>query len=136
MTGSVLIRPERGSGLVRTHYRVWIRYTLTEAQKDGSARLGLLEFQILWNKIRKWLVSQAGSDPDGSGLRTWFKLNNKLYQMLIARYADNEIIDFDNFTCCLVKLETMFRIFQGLDRDGTGTVEMNLMEWLFVTMCG
>lgn len=29
--------------------------------------------------------------------------------MLVARYADNEIIDFDNFTCCLVKLEAMFR---------------------------
>uniref|UniRef100_A0A671TKX1 Calpain 1, (mu/I) large subunit b n=1 Tax=Sparus aurata TaxID=8175 RepID=A0A671TKX1_SPAAU len=37
-----------------------------------------------------------------------FKLNNKLYQMLVARYADSEIIDFDNFTCCLVKLEAMF----------------------------
>ncbi|KAK5608238.1 hypothetical protein CRENBAI_002216 [Crenichthys baileyi] len=57
-----------------------------------------------------------------------FKLTNKLYQMLIARYADNEIIDFDNFTCCLVKLETMFKTFQALDRDGTGTVEINLIE--------
>lgn len=40
-----------------------------------------------------------------------FKLNNRLYQMLIARYAENETIDFDNFTCCLVKLEVMFSRF-------------------------
>uniref|UniRef100_A0A3Q2CKE9 Uncharacterized protein n=1 Tax=Cyprinodon variegatus TaxID=28743 RepID=A0A3Q2CKE9_CYPVA len=75
--------------------------------------------------------------PDlGSAPSAGFKLNNKLYQMLIARYADNEIIDFDNFTCCVVKLETMFKTFQGLDRDGTGTVELNFSEWLFLTMCG
>uniref|UniRef100_A0A7N6BGG4 Calpain catalytic domain-containing protein n=1 Tax=Anabas testudineus TaxID=64144 RepID=A0A7N6BGG4_ANATE len=65
-----------------------------------------------------------------------FKLNNKLYQMLIARYADNEIIDFDNFTCCLVKLESMFRAFQALDKDATGTVELNICEWLCMSMCG
>lgn len=37
-----------------------------------------------------------------------FKLNNKLNQILVARYAENEMIDFDNFICCLVKLESMF----------------------------
>uniref|UniRef100_A0A671UZR6 Calpain 1, (mu/I) large subunit b n=1 Tax=Sparus aurata TaxID=8175 RepID=A0A671UZR6_SPAAU len=57
-----------------------------------------------------------------------FKLNNKLYQMLVARYADSEIIDFDNFTCCLVKLEAMFKAFQELDRDGTGSAEINIIE--------
>uniref|UniRef100_A0A3Q3QAY7 Calpain catalytic domain-containing protein n=1 Tax=Monopterus albus TaxID=43700 RepID=A0A3Q3QAY7_MONAL len=53
-------------------------------------------------------------------LENGFKLNNKLYQMLVARYADNELIDFDNFTCCLIKLETMFStVFRGLWRDSS-----------------
>uniref|UniRef100_A0A671TIL8 Calpain 1, (mu/I) large subunit b n=1 Tax=Sparus aurata TaxID=8175 RepID=A0A671TIL8_SPAAU len=107
------------------------RWTMT-----SCARLGLVEFQILWNKIRKWLVK---FDLDKSGCMSsyelrlalengGFKLNNKLYQMLVARYADSEIIDFDNFTCCLVKLEAMFKAFQELDRDGTGSAEINIIE--------
>uniref|UniRef100_A0AAQ5YHQ3 Calpain 11 n=1 Tax=Amphiprion ocellaris TaxID=80972 RepID=A0AAQ5YHQ3_AMPOC len=92
--------------------------------KDGSARLGMVEFQILWNKIRKWLVIFRQFDLDKSGAMSsyemrlaveaaGFKLNNTLNQILVARYAENEMIDFDNFICCLVKL-----------------------EWLYMTMCG
>uniref|UniRef100_A0A8C9W302 Calpain 1, (mu/I) large subunit a n=1 Tax=Scleropages formosus TaxID=113540 RepID=A0A8C9W302_SCLFO len=97
--------------------------------KDGSARLGLMEFQILWNKIRKCsshlpLLSHIEVlfrqfDLDKSGAMSsyemrlavesaGFKLDNKLNQILVARYAENEAVDFDNFICCLVKLETMF----------------------------
>uniref|UniRef100_A0A8C2ZZE9 Calpain 1, (mu/I) large subunit a n=1 Tax=Cyclopterus lumpus TaxID=8103 RepID=A0A8C2ZZE9_CYCLU len=91
--------------------------------KDGSARLGMVEFQILWNKIRKWLMLLIIHS-----MVICFKLNNRLNQILVARYAENEMVDFDNFICCLVKLEAMFRSFQQFDKEGSGEAEMNVTE--------
>ena len=37
-------------------------------------------------------------------------MNKKLHELIITRYAEPDLaIDFDNFVCCLARLETMFR---------------------------
>uniref|UniRef100_A0A8W4FD56 Calpain-2 catalytic subunit n=1 Tax=Sus scrofa TaxID=9823 RepID=A0A8W4FD56_PIG len=82
---------------------------------DGSGKLGLKEFYILWTKIQKYQ----------------FKLPCQLHQVIVARFADDQlIIDFDNFVRCLVRLETLFRIFKQLDSENTGTIELDLISWL------
>lgn len=42
-------------------------------------------------------------------LTAGFKLPCQLHQVVVARFADDDlIIDFDNFVRCLVRLETLF----------------------------
>uniref|UniRef100_A0A4W6C092 Calpain-2 catalytic subunit n=1 Tax=Lates calcarifer TaxID=8187 RepID=A0A4W6C092_LATCA len=85
--------------------------------KDGSGKLGLVEFKILWAKIEKFLVQR---DTDQSGCMNssemrmaveaaGFSLNNPLHQIIVARYSEPCLtIDFDNFVCCLIRLGMLF----------------------------
>lgn len=60
-----------------------------------------------------------------------FKLPCQLHQVIVARFADDElIIDFDNFVRCLVRLEILFKIFKQLDPENTGTIQLDLISWL------
>uniref|UniRef100_A0A8P4KD08 Calpain 1, (mu/I) large subunit b n=1 Tax=Dicentrarchus labrax TaxID=13489 RepID=A0A8P4KD08_DICLA len=91
----------------------------TEKQSETDMEISVRELRTILNRI---VSKRKEFDLDKSGCMSsyemrlalengGFKLNNKLYQMLVARFADNEIIDFDNFTCCLVKLEAMFSTY-------------------------
>ncbi|XP_007546344.1 calpain-2 catalytic subunit-like isoform X1 [Poecilia formosa] len=114
--------------------------------KDGTGKLGLVEFKILWTKIEKFLDLFKSRDVDQSGCMSssemrvaveeaGFSLNNSLHQIIVARYSETNLtIDFDNFVGCLIRLETLFNTFEVLDKDGSGTIELNFMEWLNVTM--
>uniref|UniRef100_A0A2K5PXM8 Calpain-2 catalytic subunit n=1 Tax=Cebus imitator TaxID=2715852 RepID=A0A2K5PXM8_CEBIM len=87
---------------------------------DGSGKLGLKEFYILWTKIQKYQKIYREIDVDRSGTmnsyemrkaleEAGFKLPCQLHQVIVARFADEQlIIDFDNFVRCLVRLETLF----------------------------
>ncbi|KAM4604087.1 calpain 2, (m/II) large subunit, like [Polymixia lowei] len=114
--------------------------------KDGSGKLGLVEFKVLWTKIESYLNIYREKDIDKSGTMSsmemrmaveeaGFTLNNPLHQILVARYSEPSLtIDFDNFVGCLVRLETMFKTFKTMDKDETGTVELNFLEWLNVAL--
>uniref|UniRef100_A0A665T3K6 Calpain-2 catalytic subunit n=1 Tax=Echeneis naucrates TaxID=173247 RepID=A0A665T3K6_ECHNA len=100
--------------------------------KDGSGKLGLVEFKVLWTKIENFLTS---AQSDSSLCFSGFSLNNPLHQVLVARYSESDLtIDFDNFVGCLVRLETMFNMFSSLDKDASGSIELSLLEWLNVSL--
>ncbi|KAF7657388.1 hypothetical protein LDENG_00028110 [Lucifuga dentata] len=113
--------------------------------KDGSGKLGLLEFKILWTKIEKFLDLYKERDADQSGCMSssemrmavedaGFSLNNSLHQIIVARYSEPSLtIDFDNFVGSLIRLETLFKTFKMLDKDGSGQIELNFMEWMELT---
>nr|XP_008124094.1 PREDICTED: calpain-2 catalytic subunit isoform X2 [Anolis carolinensis] len=113
---------------------------------DGSGKLGLKEFHILWTKIQKYQKIYREMDVDSSGTmnayemrkaleQAGFKLDCQLHQVIVARFADEQlIIDFDNFVRCLIRLETLFKIFKKLDTEKTGTVQMNLVTWVCFTI--
>uniref|UniRef100_A0A3Q1E924 Calpain-2 catalytic subunit n=1 Tax=Acanthochromis polyacanthus TaxID=80966 RepID=A0A3Q1E924_9TELE len=91
--------------------------------KDGSGKLGVVEFRILWTKIEKFLDLYKERDADQSGCMSssemrmaveaaGFSLNNPLHQIITARYSEPCLtIDFDNFVCCLIRLESLFSEF-------------------------
>uniref|UniRef100_A0A8C4DDW0 Calpain-2 catalytic subunit n=1 Tax=Dicentrarchus labrax TaxID=13489 RepID=A0A8C4DDW0_DICLA len=103
--------------------------------KDGSGKLGVVEFKILWTKIEKFL-----RDADQSGCMSasemrmaveaaGFSLNNTLHQIIVARYSEPSLtIDFDNFVGSLIRLESLFNTFNTLDKDGDGEIELGFME--------
>ncbi|KAM9195566.1 calpain-2 catalytic subunit [Mergus octosetaceus] len=113
---------------------------------DGSGKLGLKEFHTLWTKIQKYQKIYREIDVDKSGTMNsyemrraleaaGFKLNCQLHQIIVARFADEDlIIDFDNFVRCLIRLETLFKMFRKLDTEKTGTIELNLVTWLCFTV--
>uniref|UniRef100_A0A4W6C2I7 Calpain-2 catalytic subunit n=1 Tax=Lates calcarifer TaxID=8187 RepID=A0A4W6C2I7_LATCA len=108
--------------------------------KDGSGKLGLVEFKILWAKIEKFLDLYKERDTDQSGCMNssemrmaveaaGFSLNNPLHQIIVARYSEPCLtIDFDNFVCCLIRLGMLFKTFKTMDKDGSGVIELGFME--------
>ncbi|XP_042560431.1 calpain-2 catalytic subunit-like isoform X2 [Clupea harengus] len=118
------------------------RHIVSLLDKDGSAKLGLTEFHILWMKIQKYLDIFKNHDTDGSGTmsshemraaltQAGFKVNSAVLQIIVCRYANAQYaIDFDCFVGCLIRLEMLFKMFKTLEADGSGKMELDIQQWL------
>ncbi|KAK5869113.1 hypothetical protein PBY51_010070 [Eleginops maclovinus] len=113
---------------------------------DSTGKLGFHEFKYMWGNIKKWQGIYLKYDADGSGTicseelpkafhAAGFPLNDQLFKLIIRRYSDEHgSLDFDNFIGCLVRLDAMCRAFKTLDKDNNGTIELDVKEWLQLTM--
>ncbi|XP_074502609.1 calpain-2 catalytic subunit-like [Sebastes fasciatus] len=118
------------------------RLIVSLLDKDESAKLGLMEFHLLWTKIQKYLEIFKNHDTDSSGTMSshemrgaaseaGFHVNSALLQAIVSRYADAQYaIDFDSFVGCLIKLEMLFKMFKSLERADAGKIELDMQQWL------
>uniref|UniRef100_A0AAR2M194 Calpain-1 catalytic subunit n=1 Tax=Pygocentrus nattereri TaxID=42514 RepID=A0AAR2M194_PYGNA len=126
---------------------LWLIFFDGCVQTDGSGKLGLTEFHVLWEKIKRYLTVFRQFDLDKSGSMSsyemrmaleaaGFKLTNHLFQLIILRYTEQDLtVDFDNFVTCLVRLETMFKTFKTLDTDADGYISLNFIQVRSLASC-
>ncbi|XP_070833125.1 calpain-2 catalytic subunit-like [Chaetodon trifascialis] len=118
------------------------RLIVSLLDKDESAKLGLMEFHLLWTKIQKYLEIFKSHDSDNSGTMSshemrgaateaGFNINSAVLQAIVSRYADAQYaIDFDSFVGCLIKLEMLFKMFKTLVSADSGKMELDMQQWL------
>ncbi|XP_043993183.1 calpain-2 catalytic subunit-like [Gambusia affinis] len=118
------------------------RLIVSLLDKDESAKLGLKEFHVLWNKLQKYLEIFKSHDTDNSGTmsslemraavtKAGFHVNSAVLQSIVNRYADAQFaIDFDSFVACLIKLEMLFKMFKALEKGDSGKIELNIQQWM------
>uniref|UniRef100_A0A667W7N1 Calpain 8 n=1 Tax=Myripristis murdjan TaxID=586833 RepID=A0A667W7N1_9TELE len=58
-----------------------------------------------------------------------FQVNSTVIQEIVSRYADDQCaIDFDCFVGCLIRLETLFKMFRTLDKKNQGKIELDIQQ--------
>ncbi|XP_066450567.1 calpain-8-like [Eleutherodactylus coqui] len=113
---------------------------------DGTRTLSLTEFKTLWLKLQKYINIFIKNEKNKSGsvdaheMRSalkdaGFSLNNKVQQTIAQRYSESDLtINFDSFICCLIRLDTLMKMFTLLDKKNSGTIKLNVTEWLCATL--
>eukprot|EP00066_Takifugu_rubripes_P017759 XP_011607025.1 PREDICTED: calpain-9-like [Takifugu rubripes] len=113
---------------------------------QGIARLNWIEFQDLWDKIRKWTdiflvfdknktkrleYQEVGPALKAAGI----VVDDLIMQLVGLRYTEPDMtISYPGFLYLLLKLENMIFKFQGYDIVGMGSITVTYRQWLHMTM--
>ncbi|XP_033000139.1 calpain-9 [Lacerta agilis] len=113
---------------------------------SGNGKLEFNEFKIFWDKLKKWIGIFLHFDSDHSGTMSsyelrlalkaaGFQLNNYLLQLMVLRYSDDQYqIEFDDFLNCLIRLENASRVFQALSVKNRDFINLNISDFINLTM--
>ena len=104
-----------GSVQKKRHGPKWLYEFLWDADGCWGSRWGnsIYQTSFLFNlcPIKKHTIRLSLNLNLLSFSIAGFSLNNPLHQIIVARYSENYTIDFDNFVCCLIRLEMLFSEF-------------------------
>ncbi|XP_031719264.1 calpain-9 [Anarrhichthys ocellatus] len=113
---------------------------------QGNARLNWLDFQSLWDKIRRWTDIFLTFDKNKTqhleykevapALRkAGIVVDDLIMQLVGLRYTEPDLtISYPGFLYLLMKLESMTHKFQAYDMVGMGSITVSYRQWLHMTM--
>ncbi|XP_056424515.1 calpain-13-like [Hyla sarda] len=112
---------------------------------NANGRLSLSEFGRLWKRLNMCKdlfqtidVNQTGF-LDGYGLaravqEAGLLVSEAVLNIMLLRYANYvQRLSFADFVCCMIRLETVTKVFQNLTKDGAG-VYLSAEEWMQIIM--
>ncbi|XP_073527980.1 calpain-2 catalytic subunit-like [Phyllobates terribilis] len=113
---------------------------------DNTKTLNTDEFKKTWLKLdHYWHVFQS-ADADNSRslcdvefrnaiIQAGFKLNSTILNATIDRVIDDDLnLDFNLFICIISNLETLFNMYNLLNPDNGGSINLSLDEWLLTKL--
>ncbi|KAG8443817.1 hypothetical protein GDO86_009125 [Hymenochirus boettgeri] len=107
---------------------------------DLTGKLNSKELRSLWIKLDKYMKIFKESDLNDSGTidahemrkalpEAGFILNNQIQEIIVQRSISNGLsVSLDNFIASLIRLETLFKMFELLKSNENGVMSLSLSE--------
>ncbi|KAM3930150.1 calpain-13-like [Leptodactylus fuscus] len=112
---------------------------------NANGRLSLSEFGRLWKRLNmckdlfRTIDGNQTGFLDGYGLaravqEAGLVVSEAVLNIMLLRYANYvQKLSFADFVCCMIRLETVTKVFQNLTKDGAG-VYLSAEEWMQIIM--